>query len=732
VNEGNVVAGNCENEVQPLPSDTFRTYYIKAFCDGEPHNCKKDADEDYYYDTINNAVIEIEVVVVKVDLDVDADYDGDRDIYDDSLEDSYGGLVKIGEREEIKIQETLPTTYNADVELTWTSSKIAVYETATGGTPVTSPYTCTSPKTLYVEGVTLSTSQGDETLTLESDDSLACSDEIVFTVIDHALVLQHRDGQEQSVDTQDGDDNEVPHPLYVCVDADGDADMKFKMHDPSGTYNWTLTGTPTPPSPTSGTAWNGSWENTGNLLPGEYTLSSTFTGAGGAVRKIEFSVIDVEFINNSRGGDRVISAKDQALGLPGGIKQLDVKVSPPGTTATLTIRTVAGGNGTAGFQSTGNNTRTVTGTETVTLEGRDLSSSPRDVYIEAEANGLVCEVWEFSVFRVDLTGYDDTTDIMNSNAANAGGQNFATLFQTIFGDKKMGFKLLNGTILSSANRIYIEGKILPAGIVKTDFLSAADGTGFDFKRWVTRRVYTGPVVDNTRNWKDDDATNDDEDLSPDPETRAGATHLYVYDIDFPYLFPMVTDGVTIRARSNFREVLQYAGIICSRLHNWWERQSIEKVAGVFVRDNDFDDGVDDDDDDDNNVKWDATSSLTSDLGAPGALDHFRVVAPSAATVGIGFGVTVIAEDSDGDVVTSLTGNVTLSQTGGTTGSDGPPKVGVHINGTATTTDDEHALDATDAGVYQFSVVDYTAETITKFAASGAGKTGDSGQVVVSP
>ena len=78
------------------------------------------------------------------------------------------------------------------------------------------------------------------------------------------------------------------------------------------------------------------------------------------------------------------------------------------------------------------------------------------------------------------------------------------------------------------------------------------------------------------------------------------------------------------------------------------------------------------------------------------------------------------------------GEVTLSQTGGTAGSDGPPKAGVHINNTADTADDKYTFVAADNGQHAFPVTAYTAETITKFAASGGGKTGESGAVVVSP
>lgn len=76
------------------------------------------------------------------------------------------------------------------------------------------------------------------------------------------------------------------------------------------------------------------------------------------------------------------------------------------------------------------------------------------------------------------------------------------------------------------------------------------------------------------------------------------------------------------------------------------------------------------------------------------------------------------------------GTVTLTETGGTAGGDGPPKVGVHINNTAVNTDDNYTFAVGDNGVHAFAVTTYTAETITKFTASSGGKSGDSGAVVI--
>ena len=100
-------------------------------------------------------------------------------------------------------------------------------------------------------------------------------------------------------------------------------------------------------------------------------------------------------------------------------------------------------------------------------------------------------------------------------------------------------------------------------------------------------------------------------------------------------------------------------------------------------------------------------------------------------MGVAFQVTVTAEDEWENTKTDFTGQVDLTQVGGTAGGDGPP-VGVHIINTATNADDHYTYTGGDSGVHNYPVTAYTAETITKFTATAVvgGKTGDSGAVVV--
>ena len=296
----------------------------------------------------------------------------------------------------------------------------------------------------------------------------------------------------------------------------------------------------------------------------------------------------------------------------------------------------------------------------------------------------------------------------------------------------MGYHKLTGAKATTSNNlIYYEGKTVPRGIAASDFIRAEDGSGFDFKRRITKRTYGNGKIVTALYAEDDDPDANDEDLTADPEKRAGVTDLFIYEWDAPGFDVRIWKaGDVIRRRSNFKVWLEYAGARCSADHNWWERQSLTRTATGADRNNDHDEGTDDDDGDDNNVLWDAVSSLAEDLRAPGTLHHFEVV-PTILPVHAGdrFEVAVVAEDSRNDVKHDFTGRVTLSHTG-TAGKDGPPKTGVHINLTATKTDDFYGLAARDAGAHSFPIIAYTVEIIGKFTAKGGGKTGSSGPLEI--
>jgi hypothetical protein len=67
----------------------------------------------------------------------------------------------------------------------------------------------------------------------------------------------------------------------------------------------------------------------------------------------------------------------------------------------------------------------------------------------------------------------------------------------------------------------------------------------------------------------------------------------------------------------------------------------------------------------------ARPALTSSLSvsvAPGAVDHFAISGPTTVTKGVGFKITVTAEDAFGNVVTGYRGSVHLNSTDATGGT----------------------------------------------------------------
>jgi hypothetical protein len=70
-------------------------------------------------------------------------------------------------------------------------------------------------------------------------------------------------------------------------------------------------------------------------IPGRPNLVSEFqrpvrcpSQNPGLIHRVDSSAASVTFINNTRNGDRVVSAKDDGNGLPGGLKQIGVQLTP--------------------------------------------------------------------------------------------------------------------------------------------------------------------------------------------------------------------------------------------------------------------------------------------------------------------------------------------------------------------------------------------------------------------
>ncbi len=315
------------------------------------------------------------------------------------------------------------------------------------------------------------------------------------------------------------------------------------------------------------------------------------SGGGGGGGDVATSV---EIKNTSRSGDRVVSAKDDADGLPGGTKTLEVKVTPATETATLKI--ISTGGGTAVFESTGNDTCTVTGTETITMLGRNVSTAARDVRIDASINNAVKASWDFTVFRVGLSAYaSGTIDAIpgfQSATSATGSPLSAIMDEPLIGSHKLGHVVrefppypLGGLLPTAYGGIVIKGQVVPSGIKKTDFCTThSRSSSFDWKRVIDSVQFNqngNLLIDTTdinfvplHNFPDD-PNDEDEDLTPDVDGTAN--DLLIWSADFPTISvsDVTSEGKIIRERFNALEWVNYASVQVSSKLKWTWRASME-------------------------------------------------------------------------------------------------------------------------------------------------------------
>ena len=219
--------------------------------------------------------------------------------------------------------------------------------------------------------------------------------------------------------------------------------------------------------PNRATSW---WHTASGLKAGTVHLTATWDQAPTIVVKYTVHVLKVELNNTSHNGDLVVSAKDTARDLPGGEKELEIAVSPATVSVVLELDRASGSSGSAVFDSTGNDSRTVIGTQTVKILGRDVSDEPRNMQLVAKINTATSTTWDFTVFRVDPTPIlvGDVTVVMPDSVTNSVGDKLNVLFQTpTAGNKDLGHKIENDVVAYGG--IVIRGKIVPSDMDKTDF-----------------------------------------------------------------------------------------------------------------------------------------------------------------------------------------------------------------------------------------------------------------------
>lgn len=128
----------------------------------------------------------------------------------DGAEASAGDVIAMGSRKEIKCWVNVA----GRASLSWASTKIKVYNTASGGTALTSPVkydATTTPRSLFVEGVSISSGPADETLLFEALHTTPYPHDIVaFTVYKVETVSG-------KTEIAAGALNSAPHQTYITV-----------------------------------------------------------------------------------------------------------------------------------------------------------------------------------------------------------------------------------------------------------------------------------------------------------------------------------------------------------------------------------------------------------------------------------------------------------------------------------------------------------------------------------
>jgi hypothetical protein len=389
-------------------------------------------------------------------------------------------------------------------------------------------------------------------------------------------------------------------------------------------------------------------------LSGIITLNVSF---GGFTKTATMEVGHVDFNNNTRQGDKVVVSKGGALNLPGGKKQIEVKVTPAGTTAVLTIKRIAGTAGSAFFAG-GTTSTTVTGTQNVTIFGGDLSSDPRNLVVEVKIGETVRNTFIFTSFGVELTPFVAGASTQIPAAAKTqggtGAQSLKDLYDANKPDKQFGYTIdaANGRIQGG---IYHQGKVLPAGMNPADFGTGRDN-GFDGTRLITIRMYFPtdclgvfpgqPTLFFYTENEIDDPSDLGEDERPDADI-AGDTHLYLHTIDVvnrPMGF--IAANQTMRLRFNAFEFFTYGREQASNMVKWYFAFSGQKnAAGVYAQLNDLPAAVGD-----NKVDKNVHVIPSANMAAPAGNAPANVMLTQPAG-----GVVVLPVPAPGDVAIKITG-----------------------------------------------------------------------------
>ncbi len=363
------------------------------------------------------------------------------------------------------------------------------------------------------------------------------------------------------------------------------------------------------------------YKNTIYTGSGDIDGATLFAYAGGA------DTGGFELINDSRNGDRVAVAKLEGVtGHNGGTKVVKIKVlaGGAGKAIDLELKRVAGGTGSAVFDDNNMATKAIGGAaegtiHTITIRGQEISSAARNMELQVKSGGKMEIQWAFTVFRVDPHAY--ISGNIADGGVDAGQKKLPESARNHLGTKlidnykewsedtnKIGhFLVTTPTNLGEANGgIVIRGKIIPSGIMQSDFnLNHDRDNAFFFDRMISTRRYDKdgcfnvgvsgiPIFAATDNFYDM-GLDDNQDARPDSDGIDGDLFIWSFDVPNNNVGQVILQqGGIARLRFNARETAFYARVSCSPTVDWSWASSVENPPGpiFFQQNNDFQDAGD--------------------------------------------------------------------------------------------------------------------------------------------
>lgn len=340
----------------------------------------------------------------------------------------------------------------------------------------------------------------------------------------------------------------------------------------------------------------------------------------------------------SRNGDIVVSAKDAALGLPGGEKRLEIEVYPLDSSVTLTLKSKPGMTGSAVFANPDTKavigaTQTLPGiandkiTNVATRQkllilGRDVSGAARSMVIEVknaagqkisitfDSKDAARKEFDFTVFRVTVNALTSKTlrvdDVLVPSIYSNGGLGPKTLsslvkditltMHTQEDDSFLGHNVING--LCAYGGIVFKGQIVPSSMNRDDFNLVHDrSNAFNWDRRRFTRTYNKDFefdIKASETEKDlqlkisDDSTDSTNDDAKDliPNSDGVANNLFIWAADTPNATPsdVPNAGDVVYKRYQFIEEAQYAGVPVSEKMPWYWRAAVQKSQdGKFMQ-----------------------------------------------------------------------------------------------------------------------------------------------------